>query len=157
MGLGSGVDTYAYVGSSPLSEIDPFGLCQCQGTARVLQGNSKLIGKNGGIGTKLNPIAVTSGSAAVIPSQWGGKLFLRKNGSQISATSNGVQLFSGITDVMGGTSPVSGQGVRVAMQQLNPGTLILELPSAANDMGTIPVTVNLPDGSSCPSGTSPSG
>jgi plasmid stabilization system protein ParE len=155
-GEGGGLNLYGYVAGDPVNATDPFGLCQCQGNARVLGGNPALIGQPGGYSTPNNPIPVTAGSAAVIPSQWpGGTSYLRNNGANISGTTaNGTPLFKGVTDVMGGTSPISGENVRTAMQQLNPGDLLIELPSGS-DMGVIPVTINTPDGEGCPAGTSP--
>src|SRR6185437_5930137 len=104
--------------------------------------------------TPNNPVNVAAGSAAVIPSQFaGGKPWLLSNGGAISGSSNGVALFSGVTEVIGGTSPIPGMNVRDALMQMNPGDLILELPSATKDMGVVPITLNLPDGSTCPQGT----
>lgn len=66
-------------------------------------------------------------------------------------------MFSGVSDVIGGESPISGMNVRDALRQLNPVTLIIELPSADRDLGTIPIELIVPDGVSCPEGTSPAG
>lgn len=118
-----------------------------------MKGNSNLIGRVGGIGTLKNPVTVAAGSAAVIASQFGGKGNLRSYGAQISGSTNGTTLFTGVTDIIGGTSSIAGLDVQAALEQMNPGDLIIELPSAAQDLGVVPITLTLPDGSSCPSGT----
>jgi hypothetical protein len=126
----------------------------CVGPARILQGNANLIGKPGGLsGTK--PIPVTPHSAAFIPSQFGlDKPALRMNGPSISGTLNGQPLFSGLTDVVDNKySPVPGMTPQEALQYLNPGSLILELPSASQDMGTRQVSIRMPRGLLCPTGT----
>ena len=73
----------------------------CTGTARVLQGNSNTIGKQGGFSGQ----TVTSIGAAVIPSQWAAdKAALAPYIGQISASGPGWS-FSGIVDVIGGKPP----------------------------------------------------
>lgn len=148
------ISTYAYVDDNPAMEVDPLGLCECTGTARVLQGNASTIGNPGGFSTPNNPVNVATGTAAVIPSQFtGGKSWLKSNRGSISGSSNGVTLFSGVSEVIGGRSPIPGTNVRDALMQMYPGDLIVELPSAPKDMGVVPITLNLPDGSTCPQGT----
>jgi len=49
------------------------------------------------------------------------------SGTFTDANGNVVGGFSGISDVIGGTSPIAGMNVRDALRQLNPGTLIVEL------------------------------
>jgi len=97
-------------------------------------------------------VPVTAGSAAVIPSQWGGKSQLKPNISEISGVAGGVS-FNGITDVIGGKSPIPGTNVRDALQSIYPGQLILELPSSPRDLGIVPVTITMPDDTPCPVGT----
>ena len=70
------------------------GVCQCTGSARVFQGNSALIGLGGAFNTNppnLANYAVTTNSAAIIPSQFGlTKPEMRGIINQISGTlSNG--------------------------------------------------------------------
>jgi len=142
---GGDLNLYAYVGNNPIMGVDPLGLCaDCVGTARVLQGNSNLIGRTGGFG-----VPVTAGSAAVIPSQWGGKAALRPYIGQISGTAGGAS-FSGITDVVGSNEVPN---VRDVLQARYPGQLILELPSS-KDLGSVDVTIRgVPEDKPCPAGT----
>ncbi len=155
---GGDTNLYGYVGNNPINRIDPLGLqaasasCdekkKCVGNARVLQGNADLIGKQGGF----PGVTVAAGSAAVITSQWGGKGRLRSFLQQIGGTAGGTS-FSGITDVIGGESPIPGMNVRDALQALNPGLLILELPSLPSDLGVVNVELTVPASISCPAGT----
>jgi len=148
----SGGDTnlYGYVLSDPVNFVDPLGLEQiCSGYCRILGGNPNTIGSQGGF----PGVAVSSGSAAVIPSQWAtSKGALTPYIGNISATVGGKELFVGITDVIGGKSPIPGMNVRDALEYLNPGNLIIELPGG-QDMGTLPIEVKVPNGMSCPAGT----
>jgi RHS repeat-associated protein len=163
---------YGYVGDNPTALNDPFGLCdehQCVGRARVLGGNPWKIGKQGGVpGTP-----VGANSVAGIPSQWGfssgsGFKNLQVSGTvgaliqgplanfyfgDVNSTATGLQqTFTGITDVMGGATPIPGMNVRDAMMELNPGVLILELVNG-RDQGITTVVLNLPEGVPCPYGT----
>jgi hypothetical protein len=68
----------------------------------------------------------------------------------ISGTSAaGAPIFNGVTDVIGGRSPIPGMNVRDAIQVLNPNTLIIELPNGT-DLGTIDMIINTPTGVPCP-------
>ncbi len=119
----------------------------CTGRARILGGNPRTIGRTGGFG-----VPVERGSAAIIPGQFGTRAEVNQNRSNITATSNGQPLFNGATDVVGGRTPTPGVPVRDALQQLNPGELIIELPGG-QDQGHQDVNVDVPDNMSCPVGT----
>ncbi|MBY7518316.1 hypothetical protein K7A38_20545 [Escherichia fergusonii] len=84
-----------------LMYLDPLGLKECIGSARVLQGNSRLVGKCGGYNTRpsnLDKYGVTTDSTAIIPSQWGfrDKPSARNKINSISGKlkADGTQLFS---------------------------------------------------------------
>ena len=103
---------------------------------------------------------VKAGSVAIIPDQWGGKSTIRPHIGNISGSIIGddnsiVGSFNEITDVIGGAPPKGYEemNVRDALKKINPGLLIIELPSAENDLGTKKVILNLPDACSCPEGT----
>jgi hypothetical protein len=119
-----------------------------------MQGNARHIGKAGGLGA---PGTINSTSAALIPSQWGGKLALRANYNQVSVTNaaTGAVLFDNAHDVAGGDAP-AGSGysnVRDWFTATSPNTLYIELPGASADQGTMQVNVHTPDGMPCPTGT----
>ena len=123
----------------------------CVGSARVLQGNSALIGRRGGFN-----VPVTAQGAAIIPDQWGGKASIRPYIGQIRGTFSGGASFSGIVDVIGGQPPAgfpADSNVRDDLMQLFPGQLIIELPGAARDYGITNVTLTIPGAVDCPDHT----
>jgi RHS repeat-associated protein len=177
IGFGGGdANLYAYVQNESTSLADPLGLspsCSgthtCVGRARVLAGNPKTLGQQGGVPGK----AVAPNSAAATPKQWGfatgaGFSNLPVSGTtgapipgplasfffgDVNSSPNGVQQnFNGITDVNGGKSPIAGMNVRDALMQVYPGTLIIELVNG-QDQGVTTVILTLPQGIPCPSGT----
>jgi hypothetical protein len=87
-------------------------------TARILQGNAATIGKIGGFPGR----AVSAQGAAVIPDQWGGKAVLAPNLGGISGQFHGANgqsvSFDGVSDVIGGKSPIPDMNVRAALQQI---------------------------------------
>jgi RHS repeat-associated protein len=123
----------------------------CTGMARSLGNSGSLTGKQGGIpGQTEQP-----GTANIIPTQFG-----LSNGSAVApyapfiSGTVGNLSFSGVTDVIGGKSPIPGVNVRDALQQLNPGLLIIELNSAP-DQKVVPATIMVPAPLKCPEGTTP--
>jgi hypothetical protein len=121
-------------------------------SARVLKGNSNLVGKPGAFSTANKTVAVRNGSAAIIPSEFGmTKSQLRPYLGRIIGTIGGKALFSGVTDVIdNAVSPVPGMSTRDALESLNPGSIILEVPGLANDMGTQNVVLSAPASVNCP-------
>ncbi len=153
IGLYGGINLFLYAENNPVNLVDPEGLKTCVGKARVLKGNLRLIGQPGGFSTPNKPVNVAANSAAVIPAQWGGKPSLRPVLKAITGKIVNGQSFIGITDVIGGKSPIPDKNVREALQELNPGILILELPSIDKDPGIVDVELTVPDGFPCPTGT----
>jgi len=132
----------------------------CAGSAHVLQGNPNTVGHRSGFDTQPSnsppKITVPFGSVAVIPRQWGGASGLRAflpsvRGS--AGTGSSGQNFSGIGDTVGSTDVADVQNV---LQNRYPGVLILEFVNG-QDLGTVPVTLMIPAGMSCPCGTTETG
>jgi RHS repeat-associated protein len=166
IGLRGGMSTFAYAGNSPLEYFDPFGLCQCKGKARVFQGNSNLIGKGGGFNTnpsKLEKYGVTADSAAVIPSQFGlTKVEMRPIVNQISGQLSNGETFGRVRDIMDDKPTRTSLGMTTTQFQQHlikresgngPPVLLLELPGISGDRGILDVTIEMPDGYACPTGT----
>ena len=121
----------------------------CSGNARILGGNPSHIGLPGGFGPK---VIINKDSVAIDPAQFGDKGTVRPHLGDISGSANGQQIFDNVGEVIGGKSPIPGMNVRDALKQLNPNTLILELPGGT-DMGTVPVDLTVPCSMACPAGT----
>ena len=168
IGQAGGVNLYAYAEEDPIGGTDPSGFCVCQGKARVLQGNSNLVGQPGGFDTSPpNPdlYDVTSSSAAVIPSQFGmTKPGMRQYINQISGTLSNGASFNDVRDVVDDKETRDDNGWTVAQfqqyvidrEQANADgqdLLILELPGISKDAGIQDVTLNLPNNFTCPHGT----
>lgn len=165
-GLIGGVNTYINGDNNSLMRSDPMGLdtsgiaknCGtkiCFGFARVLKGNSAFLNKPT-YGAYPN-VPITTNSAAAIPQQFGfsSSAEFAPYVDQISG-SLGIDAsipISNISDTIGGKSPIPGMNVRDALQSLYPGLLILELPGAKHDLGIIPVSLTVPSGVPCPTGT----
>jgi len=125
----------------------------CTGRARVIGNTGSLIGNQGAIpGTVVQP-----NTAAVIPSQFGlvdNGAAIKPYASSITGTA-GKYNFTGVSDVIGGKSPIAGLNVRDALQSKNPGLFIIELYGRP-DQNIADVSVSVPAPLTCPTGTSPS-
>lgn len=122
----------------------------CVGRARVLEGNTRLVGRQGGF----PGVRVTMGSAAIDPFQFGGsKSHLAPHLSNIKGYTRGGLLFSGITDVIGNTNiPPGYQNIREYLRARWPNTLLLEIVGSP-DLMVVDVSLSIPSSLSCPSGT----
>jgi RHS repeat-associated protein len=123
----------------------------CAGTARVLSGNTRLVGRQGAF----PGVRVALGTAAIDPRQFGGRSTsqIRPYIGQISGSVGGRRLFTGVTDVIGGTSPIRGMNVRDALNVLFPGQVHVEVVGSP-DLGTnVSISLNVPEALACPTGT----
>ncbi|MFZ0659437.1 MAG: RHS repeat-associated core domain-containing protein, partial [Candidatus Binataceae bacterium] len=158
---GGDLDLYGYVHQDPVNHTDPSGLCgnkPCHGTALIIAGNADTIGTPGGFsGHTVGDIDVTANSAAVDPTQWGGKATLRGVLSQISGQTPAGASFSGVSDVIGGEPPGSWTEDDSALDYFAytyPNDLLIELPSLPKQTPfETPITINVPLGFPCPEGT----
>ena len=180
---GSGTNLYAYAGADPIDWSDPLGLKKCAGTARVLQGNSKLIGRGGafnGNPSNLIKYGVTADSAAIVPFQFGQswqsmRQSLEDVYGSVSGTYPTVQYvnrqkivvqvpysydFSDVHDQIDDARTSAANGFTSILQyqqwaiKREGGNLLIELPGAPHDGGIGKITINVPDNWRCPCGTS---
>jgi RHS repeat-associated protein len=115
--------------------------------ARILGGNPATVGRPGGFsGSSSGDIRLRRGSAAVDPSQWGGKTNLRPNLDHVSGRTVGGQSFRGITDVIGSTDV---ENVREMLATRYPGALLIELVTGYDESVTT-IVITVPAGMLCP-------
>ena len=133
----------------------------CVGTAYVLEGNSRLVGKEGFPNT-----TVTAGSAAVVVSQWTGNLTAGPTMRSIGAGTWGMisnpvdpldfQVFRGLTDNVGEASIGNAAEAQQVIKARAPGQLVLELVTGRHFGPNSPVILFTPTTrSGCPDGTTP--
>jgi len=130
---------------------------KCTGQARVLSTGGGTLNRQGGFpGTR-----VTAGSAAIIPDQFlmvqnstrANKTALAPHIGQISATTAGGEvIFTSVSDVIGGRSPLRPLPVRHALQTLFPNMLIVERATGP-DLGIVNIVLTIPNAVPCPTGT----
>jgi RHS repeat-associated protein len=130
----------------------------CVGVGRGLKGVSGPFPKKGGAyNYGKNPVQVTAGTAAVIPSQFHfqNNVAMKPFVGEISGTV-GTNSFSSVTDSIDNKqSPIPGMSTPDAFQQLNPGKLIVEVAGAPQDVGANAlVNVVVPRSVGCPTNTS---
>ena len=170
IGFGGGyANLYAYSNQDPIDGSDPLGLCKkgrkpCFGIARVLHGNPKTIGHQGGIpNTPIEP-----GTGAIAPEQFGyeyggqvGASLASQISGSFTAPDGTTVSFNGVTDVIGRPQsevPPPFDNVRDFLMDQYPGQFLLELPDGSKDYGSVPITLWVPSSVPCPSGTwSPAG
>ncbi len=125
----------------------------CTGVGRGLGNNGALVGNPGAI----PGVDVGLETAAVAPSQFG----LPDTGAALVPYAANISgeigsaLFSSVSDVIGGASPIPGMNVRAALQEIYPGQLLVEIYGAGDQGVNAPVSINVPAGLGCPAGTGP--
>jgi RHS repeat-associated protein len=129
----------------------------CVGIGRGLKGVSGPFPKKGGAyNYGKNPVQVTAGTAAVIPSQFHfqSNVAMKPFVGNIAGTV-GTNSFSSVTDsIDNAQSPVPGMSTPDAFQKLNPGKLIVEVAGAPKDVGANAlVNVVVPRSVGCPANT----
>jgi type I restriction enzyme M protein len=138
-------------GGGDLIHIDTH---RCSGLARVLAAGN--VGGPSGFNTPTFWIGVTSGSAAIITSQWAPSgSALRPYLSYITGAFGDPAgtTFSWVTDTIGSQDVANVQ--TVLQQGNNAGELIIEL-NGGQDLGNnVPVALTIPTALNCPKGTSP--
>ncbi len=127
----------------------------CVGIGRGLQGNPAYVNHtpSGGAFAAWG-VHPSGGTAAVIPSQfnYSSTSSMAPAIGQIGG-SIGTNNFTSVSDVIGGQSPISGVPVRDALQQLNPGKLIVEIPGGSDVGSNALVNIVVPRSQGCPAGT----
>jgi hypothetical protein len=112
-------------------------------TARVVKGRTDWLAKNkiGAFGR------ITEDTAAMEPAQFGlTKAGLRPYVGEISGSlEDGTPLFSGVSD------RINASGF-VKLQSLNPGRLIVEIPSLHSDLAVVDIKLTMPEGVRTPVG-----
>jgi RHS repeat-associated protein len=145
------IDAQVVPGQLPSSQT-----VTCVGIGRGLAGVSAPFPKKGGaFNYGKDPVKVTAGTAAVIPSQFGfkGNTAMKPFVGEISGDV-GTNHFSSVTDsVDNAVSPVPGMSTPDAFQHLNPGRLIVET-TAEPDVGrNALVNIAVPKSVGCPANT----
>ena len=83
------------------------------------------------------------------------KVYAGISGTFTNASGNQVGSFSGISDVIGSNDSFPRyNNVRDYLEAKNPGSLLIELVTG-KDLGTVKVTLQVPNKCSCPAGTKP--
>ncbi|MDA2924149.1 hypothetical protein MYX65_05750 [Acidobacteria bacterium AH-259-L09] len=99
---------------------------------------------------------VAAGSIAIDPAQFGGKGAVRPFLNQISGVVGEERIpFSGVTDVIGGPSPIPAMNVRDALKAIfgkDGPVLLIELVTGP-DLGVTTVELTVPAVLPCPEGT----
>jgi len=155
-GLGPGVGGSGTGGSGDSKAMTDQERLLCEGTAYVLAGNPRTVGRVGGF---LTP--VRAGSAAIIPRQFTNVLpagpQMRRIGAGAFGFTQGGQMFFGFTDTVGHSALGSAEQAQNIIMARHPEQLILELITGHAEDNSA-VILSLPAGTPrCPSGTQPLG